>query len=118
MPNVTVVKPFTFQHEDGYKELIPAGTYDMDEDMAKHPYVLAHTDKPPPVRALAGSHVFEEQMNAFKAAEQMRQDQEDQVAQQAADEARLAFREAATKTKSPRPPNERPRLDDAAEPAA
>jgi len=103
MPNVTIVKGFTFHHDDGYKEYIPPGTYDVDEDMANHFQVLGHSDNPPPVRPRPGMSQFEAQTNSLAAAESVRVEQENQVAQAAADEARTAFRKANYETPSQRP---------------
>jgi len=103
MPTVTITQGFTFQHDDGYKEYIPPGTYDVDDNMANHFQVLAHSDKPPPVRARPGMSQFEAQTSAFAAAETARTEQENQVAQAAADEARAAFRKANVETAAQRP---------------
>ena len=54
MPNVTIVTGFTFQHDDGFKEFIPPGVYELDDDMANHFQVLGHSDNPPPPRTRAG----------------------------------------------------------------
>jgi len=99
MPIVTIVKGFTFQHHDGFKELIPPGTYDLDDEMANHFYVRAHSDNPLPLRARPGMSQFE----ALTAGRGQPSDPETS-----------RFKRAVMEPQTHRP-NERPKLD---EPAA
>lgn len=58
---VNIVKPFTFTHNDGSEERFVPGSYDLPEEVAKHWYVNAHSDKPEQRRARPGTPEFAQQ---------------------------------------------------------
>lgn len=99
MPIVTIVKAFTFQHDNGYHEVIPPGTYDLEEDMANHFYVRAHSDNPPTRPVRVGMSQFEA-ANAAGNKDAPTDERKPSV-----------FKKAQMEPRSTRP-NERPTLDD------
>lgn len=93
MPEVNIVKPFDFTHQDGSVEKFVPGSYDVDEGLANHWYIQAHTDKPPRARPRPGTPTFVRQQEAFEADQREATSLEDQIAFRAAEMARAEFRD-------------------------
>lgn len=50
MPDVMIEREFNLTHQDGTTELFPPGIYDLDDELANHWYVRAHTKQQPEQR--------------------------------------------------------------------
>jgi hypothetical protein len=54
MKSVKIVEPFMLTHPDGRQQQFYPGDHEVDDDLAMHPYVIAHSDQapPPPVNVM------------------------------------------------------------------
>lgn len=55
MKQVTIVKPFTFTHDSGKMQEFKIGVHELDDDVAEHFYVKAHSNTPPFVEPQVGT---------------------------------------------------------------
>jgi hypothetical protein len=92
MPQVTIVKPFTFLHNDGRLEPIGPGTYDMEPELADHWYVQAHSDQAKPAMPKPGMPSYAELYARYQADQDTARMQEEQVGAEASGNARQEFR--------------------------
>lgn len=94
MREVKIVNPFVLTHNDGHQTHFAAGVHQMEDDVADHPFVLAHSDEAPEVGLMPGSQAYEETMNARA---RRRQDKEAAIHQEVeqAKQAELTERYAA-----------------------
>lgn len=60
MKTVKIVRGFTFNHPDRRLEYIPAGEHEMDDAMADHWFVRAHSDNPPEQEPQMGTPEYAE----------------------------------------------------------
>lgn len=108
MPKLNIVRGFTYQHPDGYKEEIPPGSYEFEDAMANDRYVRGFSDDPLPPRFTPGSPQSAALMAAYNRSEQNVSSQEQAVGDEAAAKARFEWREA-NKDQVRQRPNQRPR---------
>ena len=113
MPTINVVRGFTYQHRDGYKEEIPPGTWEVDDELANSRYVRGFTDDPLPARFSPGHPAHTSAMASYEAGQRQASVQENQVADEAALSARNEFRRANQQVQ--RRPNQRARPEDQTE---
>jgi len=112
MPTVNIVRGFTYQHPDGYKEEIPPGRWDMEDAMANSRYVRGFSDDPLPPRFSPGHPAHASAMASYEAGQRIATAQENQVADDAATTARHEFRKANEDVQQQRRPNQRARPGD------
>lgn len=67
MKNVQIVKAFTLTHDDGSLERFNPGVYELEDNIAEHWYVVAHSNNPGPFRPAAGTPEYAKE-EARKAA--------------------------------------------------
>jgi hypothetical protein len=108
MPTVNIVRGFTYQHPDGYKEEIPPGRWEMEEAMANQRYVRGFSDDPLPPRFSPGHPAYSSALASYEAGQRITSVQENQVADEAAQNARHEFRQANEEVQQRRP-NQRAR---------
>lgn len=47
MKTIRIVKQFVLTHNNMTRQQFAPGVYELEDDIADHPYVLQHSDKPP-----------------------------------------------------------------------
>lgn len=109
MPNLKIMREFTYQHVDGYKEVIPAGDYDLPDDLYNSPYVRGFSDDPLPAKYQPGMPQHAALMAQYEASQRLASSQENQVADDASQNARSEFRKADRPAQARRP-NQRARV--------
>lgn len=60
MLKTTFVKGFTFTHRDHVREIFPAGSYEVPEEVATHWFAQAHTENPPEGQPVPGTPAYTE----------------------------------------------------------
>jgi hypothetical protein len=67
MQRVVIVESFTLTHDDGKLQRFNPGIYELDDHIATHWYVVAHSDRPGPYEPKVGTPEYAKEA-ARKAA--------------------------------------------------
>lgn len=116
MAVVNIKQGFTYQHPDGYKEEIPPGQYDLEDELANSPYVRAFSDNPIKPKLRPGMPQHAAALAQYESAEGLTNNAETQIGEEAAIKARSEFRKT-NQNVQPRRPNQRRRADEPQEDA-
>lgn len=61
MKQVNIITPFTLTLEGGRQQKFTTGLYELEDELADHWYVRAHSDKAPPPRPPVGTPEYAQQ---------------------------------------------------------